>query len=145
MKKLIVMLSLIMMLSMTYYAYRVINYDSSKTVEYITLNSGRKSKGMCAYYVRKALIAGGIPAYIKAPACLYSKILPLYGFKEIPHPSTYREGDIVIFPSVKNHHHGHIAMWNGKQWVSDFKQEGIIVNPAYNKVDYQIWRNRFDY
>jgi len=40
MKKLIVMLSLVMMLSMTYYAYRVINYDSSKTVEYITLNSG---------------------------------------------------------------------------------------------------------
>jgi len=144
MKKLIVMLPLAMTLSMAYYTCLVVNYDSNKAVEYISLHSERKSKGRCAYYVRKALIAGGIPAYIKAPACLYSKILPLYGFKMIPHPSTYREGDIVIFPSVKNHPYGHIAMWNGKQWVSDFKQKGIIVNPAYNKVDYRIWRNRFD-
>lgn len=130
--------------SMAIYLHVMVRYDSRRAAEYITSHSAKKSKGLCAYYVRRALIAGGMPAYLKASACHYSKILPLYGFKEIDNPLTYEKGDIVTFPSVKNHPHGHIAMWNGEQWVSDFKQKGIIVNLAYNEVEYKIWRHRFD-
>jgi len=31
-------------------------------------------------------------------------------------------------------------MWNGKQWISDFKQKGIIVNKAYKNAPYKIIR-----
>jgi len=130
--------------SMAFYLHTIVSYDSRQAVEYITSHSEKKSKGKCANYVRRALIAGGIPAYLKTSACNYSKILPLYGFKEIGRPETYRKGDIVTFPSVDNHPHGHIAMWNGEQWVSDFKQKSIIVNNAYKKADYKIWRHRFE-
>ena len=51
-------------------------------------------------------------------------------------------GDIVVFQPIGKRYFGHIAMWNGKQWVSDFKQRSIIVHSDYRKdgCEYSIFR-----
>jgi len=145
-KRILLLLSLpcvAVVFSMAVYLCAVISYDRNETVEYLTSHSEKKSKGLCACYVRHALIAGGLPAYVKTSACNYPEILPLYGFKEIEDPLVYRKGDIVTFPSVKNHPTDISLCGTANEWVSDFKQRGIIVNSAYKKVDYKIWRHRF--
>jgi len=115
-------------------------YSVEKAVLYINKHAEKKSRNCCALYVAAALQAGGLkPVLLRA--CDYSWYLPKLGFKAIPTDHYKpRKGDIVVFPKVKNHMFGHIAMWNGKQWVSDFKQRNIIVAKEYQKADYQIFR-----
>lgn len=47
------------------------------------------------------------------------------------------KGDIAVFESfmgtTKYHEHGHIQMYNGTQWVSDFKQKGFWPGTDYRK------------
>ena len=85
-------------------------------------------KGRCYAYVKRALAEGGInidgvPAYEAA-----DKLRQL-GFKNILTVRTdtvdyesKKLGDITVFDKCSNHQHGHITMWCGNQWVSDFKQ-----------------------
>ena len=44
-----------------------------------------------------------------------------------------KKGDIAAFASVTGHKYGHIAMYNGTQWVSDFRQNSFWVATAYSK------------
>jgi type VI secretion system secreted protein VgrG len=47
------------------------------------------------------------------------------------------KGDIIVIEAFqgdkKYHKHGHIAMYNGTQWVSDFKQRDMWAGPDYRK------------
>ncbi|MGH9406013.1 MAG: hypothetical protein ACRD3D_09290 [Terriglobia bacterium] len=36
------------------------------------------------------------------------------------------KGDIVVFGGNKSHPYGHIEVYSGKGWVSDFKQHSMI-------------------
>ncbi len=51
-------------------------------------------------------------------------------------------GDIAVFQSYPGGSiHGHIQMYNGSQWVSDFKQSKFWANNGYEKAaDYEIFR-----
>lgn len=115
-------------------------FDKNRSADYITCHSLSKSHNCCAWYVMKALWVGGKPCFI-LPAFGYSYYLPIIGFNEV-NKDGYdpQKGDIVVFPHVNGHIYGHIAMWNGEQWVSDFKQRGIIVNKAYTNSNYKIFR-----
>ena len=42
-------------------------------------------------------------------------------------------GDISVLPQNEKSHFGHIAVWNGKLWVSDFRQNSIYPGSAYRK------------
>ena len=65
---------------------------------------------------------GGCPIGL-LPAYGYSKTLPQMGFQEVSTNNyTPQRGDISVVPSNCKHPFGHIAVYNGKQWVSDFKQ-----------------------
>jgi hypothetical protein len=35
---------------------------------------------------------------------------------------TPMKGDIMVFGNTSNHIHGHIQMYNGSNWISDFVQ-----------------------
>jgi len=98
------------------------SFNVDKAVAHLDSHALSRSHNCCAWFVMRAMQAGGCPIGI-LPAHAYSKVLPLYGFKEIK-TDKYQKGDIVVFPAVKGHKWGHIAMWNGRQWVSDFKQKG---------------------
>ena len=117
-------------------------YKEDRAATYITTHCLPKSRTWCAWYVMKAIIAGGEPCPI-APAWAYRYILPCIGFEEIDTADWHKQvGDLVVFPAVKGHKWGHIAMWNGTQWVSDFKQKNFIVSPGYNGSHYRIYRHK---
>ena len=118
------------------------DWDGEEAGRYATENAEKKSIGLCAMHVRKAMIAGGIPLYQGGNAWHYKYMLPILGFKEIDKKEERRVGDIVVFQPIGKRRFGHIAIWNGKQWVSDFKQRSIIVHSDYTKkeCEYAIFR-----
>jgi hypothetical protein len=54
----------------------------------------------------------------------------------------YKKGDVVVFDAAGKHKHGHIQIYNGKNWVSDFKQKSFYVwkDVPANKVNFTIYR-----
>lgn len=112
-------------------------YDIEKAVEHLNKQAKNKSESNCALFVRQAINAGGIFG-LRGHAMTYynEKKLEIAGFTKIGddiNSIELKKGDIVAFAAVKGHKHGHIAMWNGKQWVSDFKQKSFWVAPQYEK------------
>ena len=116
-------------------------YNNDKVAYYITKNKVQKSRTMCAGYVIIAMWHGGCPIGL-LPAYAYNKTLPQMGFEEIS-VKGYKpmKGDISVLPTNKYTPFGHIAVYNGEQWVSDFKQKSIYPSGAYRTVGkYQIFR-----
>ena len=147
MKKLIkgiflLLVALIVFLAGCLLYFRQCDWDGEEAARYATEHASKKSVGLCAMYVRKAMIAGGIPLYQGGNAWHYKYMLPILGFKEIDKKEERMVGDIVVFQPIGKRRFGHIAIWNGKQWVSDFKQRSIIVHSDYTKkeCEYAIFR-----
>lgn len=120
------------------------SWDVNRAIYALNRNALAKSTGWCAKYVRIAIEAGGImtigrPGYGGA----YGTYLPTIGFGHLCHLSNGRDdvftenyaepGDIVVILPFKGHKYGHIAMYNGKQWISDFKQNSLW---CYNNSQY---------
>ena len=134
---------LLVMLSLGWFTYiRHCSWDPKMAAESVTQNAESKSQGMCALYVRNAIMAGGIPLYVGGDAWSYKYILPALNFKMLKNSENLKPGDIVVFQPIGNRKYGHIAMWNGKQWISDFKQKSIIVHSDYlnSNCVYNIYR-----
>lgn len=106
-------------------------WNPEQAAEYATENAEEKSVGMCALYVRKAINAGGIPLWRCGSAWRYNKVLTILNFREVAVNEERKVGDIVVFQPIGGRKHGHIAIWNGRQWVSDFKQRNFIVHSDY--------------
>lgn len=117
-------------------------WNPQKAARYATEHAEKKSVNLCARYVRRAIMAGGIPLRFGGNACHYKYVLPILGFKEVDSKSERMIGDIVVFQPIGGRRFGHISMWNGKQWVSDFKQRNFIVHSDYWKegCEYAIYR-----
>ncbi len=60
--------------------------------------------------------------------------------KDLGKITDFEKGDIVVFNKTGNRKWGHIAMWTGSQWVSDFKQKSIIVHSDYTGKAYHVFR-----
>ena len=117
-------------------------WSPEEAARYATEHAEKKSVGMCALYVRKAIIAGGIPLYVGGDAWSYKYTLPILNFHQVGKMSEREVGDIVVFQPIGDRKYGHIAIWNGKQWVSDFKQRNLIVHSDYldDGCEYAIYR-----
>lgn len=119
-------------------------YSNEKAVSYIKEHgaSNSKSKSMCAWYVMMAIRHAGCHFCYLYPAYAYNKILPQLGFQEVSlNHYVPRKGDISVLPKNSSSPFGHIAMYDGKNWISDFKQAGIFPGKAYAKAGkYQIFR-----
>ncbi len=126
-------------------------WDVQKAVQYLNQHAEPSSKGYCARYVKKAISAGGDisdwPSIVSAKD--YGSALLARGFQVISGQNDFIAGDVVIiqgfnksdFPAgeiKKDHPHGHMAMFNGQQWVSDFKQN----NGYYPGGDYRKSKTR---
>lgn len=100
---------------------------------------GSRPKGQCAKYVRLALEAGGFNTSNKPRfAADYVYFLPLRGWNEYRPNQLPLMGDICVTERFANHKHGHIAMFDGIQWISDFRQktdcvyEDKVANKRHN-------------
>lgn len=118
-------------------------YSNDKAVDYITKHAGQTSKCSCAGYVMRGMWHGGCPvSLVVLPAYGYAKILSQMGFREVSTKNYEpQKGDISVLPQNSKHVFGHIAVYNGEQWVSDFKQNYMLCSSAYRaNGKYQIFR-----
>lgn len=122
-------------------------FDADKAAQHMRVNGKDKSIHCCAWFTMRGLHAGGCPAVI-LPAQWYSWFMPLVRFDEVStvdyHPQM---GDVVVFERPAKYSWkklsqwwGHVAMYDGDQWVSDFKQKRM--NPYRSDVPYKIYRFR---
>lgn len=122
-------------------------FNIDKAVKALNSNSNSNSLGKCAKFVRFALEAGGINTNGRPGSAKdYDGFLENRGFT-ILNKSGYnpKVGDIIVmesFQGKKFHEHGHIQMWNGEKWVSDFRQSGFWPGGDYRtfKPSYKIIR-----
>ena len=108
--------------------------------------AGANSGGHCAQAIGLALEAGGLdissrPLNAKA----YGPFLISRGFAKIVEDAQYSplKGDIVVIQNYENGNPaGHIAMFDGSIWVSDFTQTDMWGGPGYrkNKPSHEIYR-----
>ncbi len=96
------------------------------------------SSGKCATSVRENLERAGyrLPTgKDRTSAYMYADngLLEDMGFQRIDNAYSQNplKGDIVVFGKTDKHPDGHIAMFDGNNWVSDFRQRSI--NPYIDK------------
>jgi hypothetical protein len=108
-------------------------WDSEKAVQHLNDHARVNSAGPCAEFVREAIEAGGLILVRKASAKDYGPSLESVMFWVLPEwPLHLAAGDVVVIQPVTGHPHGHMAMYNGSSWVSDFKQaHGYYPGPVY--------------
>ncbi len=136
-------------------------WNNSTSVSYINSHVEPRSLGKCAAYVRRAVEAGGVKIQIppqrignSASACDYGPSLEKAGFKPVyVYPGSgptdtavipgQQTGDVVVIQPIDGHPHGHIALFNGVNWVSDFIQlRGFYPGQQYRNVKpaYKLYR-----
>jgi hypothetical protein len=111
-------------------------YDVDKAVAHLDAHAGAKSLGKCAKFVRQAIEAGGIRVRltITGDAQDYGPSLVAAGFSVKSAGGAPAKGDVAIIPAVKGHPAGHMCMYDGHRWVSDYKQtKGVYPAPEYRK------------
>lgn len=111
-------------------------------------NAKAHSLGRCAHHVRLALEAGGAktsghPAHAKD----WGGVLLRNGYQKIGVISlqsySARAGDIaVIQPYTGGSISGHIQVWDGQHWISDFVQRDFWPGQGYRraKPSFAIYR-----
>ena len=107
------------------------SWNVGAAVNWIRNNSSPSSQGRCAKYVRTAIEQGGVSTAGRPIAAKhYVGFLPTIGFNPIGSItgrdkqsrwslSNAKPGDIAV---MDHGTYGHICMWGGDQWYSDFKQ-----------------------
>lgn len=121
-------------------------YNANAAVEYLNRHAHNHSTGFCARAVRLAILAGGVDITPHPPvARLYGHFLRVRGFRAVA-SSGYspQKGDVIVIQSYPGGHPaGHIAMYNGSQWISDFRQRDMWAGPGYrtHKPSYTIYRH----
>ncbi len=101
-----------------------------------------RSQSRCALYVRRALQSAGYSFTPQASAYMYATngTLRSAGFVQID-SSNYQPqiGDVVVFNRTSRNPHGHIQIYDGSQWVSDFRQPKFSPYSQHN--GYSVWRD----
>lgn len=109
--------------------------------QYARKKAAGKSLGKCARYVRVALQHAGYKFTPNPSAYQYaSGTLSGAGFGQISTNTPYQVGDIIVIGRSAKHIHGHICIWDGKNWISDFVQRKW--NPYSTPQSYTLWRDR---
>ncbi len=118
--------------------------DIDKSVKYLNEHAADASRGFCATYVREAIDAGGATLDHTLYAKNYGPILEDADFTKLDMKGyTPQKGDVAIFQPVPDANPaGHMQMYNGEKWVSDFKQRDEFPGPNYRKQNapYQVYR-----
>ncbi len=122
-------------------------WDVDKAVKHLQDNAAPPyGVGKCATYVRQAIEAGGLTVSRTGSGSAkdYGPRLVQAGFVVQPGTGTpYVKGDVALIDGfsknpakgiANDYPHGHLAMYDGSQWISDFKQTGTSPYPGSNYV-----------
>ena len=120
-------------------------FDTQAAAHYADSHAQAHSTGNCAKYVRRAIGHGGIQLATTHSARNYGPILEAAGFTQVT--GTPQRGDVAVIQSIPGHPDGHMAIFDGQVWVSDFKQhagvDGFYPGQAYrtSRPPYRIYRH----
>lgn len=113
-------------------------FNAGAAASWLIANSGPSSKHQCAKYVRMGIEHGGISTAGRPMAAQdYVYFLPKIGFNQISSGSP-QVGDLCVINHGK---YGHICMWCGSQWISDFKQRNAV---PYSSGVNGVWYYRYN-
>lgn len=98
-----------------------------------------KSSHLCARAVRMAMEAGGLnttgrPNY----GGNYGPYLQKHGWSEVK--GAPQKGDIAVTKPHGTHSMGHISMYDGQKWISDFVQRDKFVYRSANDNNTTVYR-----
>lgn len=113
-------------------ATNINGWNLAMSIRFLENNTGMSSKHQCAKYIRMALEAGGLSTAGRPTlARQYVSYLPTIGFQHVAtlgdnwNSFSFCPGDIAVMQKPGNPTApGHICMYTGHIWVSDFKQPG---------------------
>lgn len=106
-------------------------------------NAGTSSQKRCGEYTRKAIRAGGVDIGNAPTAKDYGSNLERAGFRVLGQGETLQEGDVVVIqPYAGGNPAGHMAIYDGTAWYSDFRQRDMWGGPGYrsSRPAYKIYR-----
>lgn len=105
--------------------------------DYATSHALKGSAKKCAEYVNNALRAQGIKIWGHGRD-VAGNLLKTGKFQSIAYNGKYiaQKGDVMSIPSIAGHQHGHVAIFNGEYWVSDYIQTNKRGNTAAPTDDY---------
>ena len=108
-------------------------WNKEDAIRYLNLHARPTSLGRCAEYTRRAIEAGGVTLQRTISAKDYGASLQQAGFVPLGQTTSgYEAGDVVVIQPIPGHPDGHMAMYNGSGWVSDFRQlHGLYPGPGY--------------
>ena len=121
------------------------SFDKMAATHYADSHAHRHSTGNCARYVRRAIERGGITLTTTHSAKNYGPILEATGFAQAT--GVAQRGDVAVIQSIPGHPDGHMAIYDGDNWISDFRQRGgaygFYPGPAYRTLrpSYRIYRH----
>lgn len=114
--------------------------DVEQFTHHLRTKARPRSIARCAMFVREALEAGGAHAKGAHPrdAKNWGPTLRRLGFHElkVENSDTFipMKGDVVVIqPHPHGNISGHIAAFDGKIWISDFKQRDFWGGAEYRK------------
>jgi len=119
------------------------SWNKQIALQYLRSHAESQSHHRCAEYTRKAIEAGGVKLSRTHDAKDYGRSLLSAGFSEVPPGSTLIAGDIAIIqPYTGGNPGGHMTMFDGAVWISDFTQRSMYPGPGYRKTHplYKIYR-----
>jgi hypothetical protein len=119
------------------------------------------STGMCASYVRQAIEAGGmtldrhISAKDYGASLLAAGFVPVHLALMLKSPAfldfslsadtPFKSGDIAVFEGtslIPGGDNGHMQMFDGTHWISDFVQPHFSPGSAFDGVNVKVYRFR---
>jgi hypothetical protein len=107
------------------------SFNINNAVNTLNENANERSVHACGRYVGLALQAGGIKGAM-ADGKDYGPILLKNGFNVVSKTGySPFKGDITVYDGNATHKWGHVQMYNGNQWVSDFFQGYIGIKTGY--------------
>ncbi|MBX9579783.1 MAG: hypothetical protein K2X87_05695 [Gemmataceae bacterium] len=123
------------------------SWDVDAAVEHLRANAESGSVKKCAIDTRQAIEAGGVTLARHNSAKDYGGSLTAVGFVALG-PATpaagYAKGDVAVIDGFAGHAHGHLQMYDGTRWISDFEQNGFWPGSAYakNQPAFVVYRHR---
>lgn len=125
-------------------------WDLDKIAAAAAANAKSGSIKKCATYVRMAMQAGDLKKQFipgLASAYMYMEALPKMGWVPVGNNKTVKpqKGDICVFPRYGSNKgggasHGHICVFTGSQWISDFVQVSMFPNASNQTLAHTIFR-----
>jgi hypothetical protein len=98
--------------------------DMQTAIKTLQDSAHAKSQGQCAHNVRIALDAGGLDTGDRPDSAkYYGAFLQRHGAVVVTSDHYQAQaGDIAVFLGNADHPAGHVQMYDGSVWISDFKQ-----------------------